>query len=165
MRYTYLFTVIVGLVCLTSGTAREHRGAGAGGTAHQGAHAAGAGATRGAAGAVTHGNVGATGIRGTGGAVGSANRTVVGATGAGTSSITVGASQGVVGGSGTGGTAVAVGSANRTVVGATRARTTGMAGQSAMAVLRQLAIEEPERLELRSPSIGNGRAGFDSCRT
>jgi len=37
-----------------------------------------------------------------------------------------------------------------------------MAGQSAMAVLRQLAIEEPERLELRSPSIDN--AGFDSCR-
>jgi len=28
-----------------------------------------------------------------------------------------------------------------------------------MAVLRQLAIEEPERLELRSPSIGNARAG------
>jgi len=38
MRHTYLFTVIVGLVCLTSGTAREHRGAGAGGTAHQGVH-------------------------------------------------------------------------------------------------------------------------------
>ena len=33
-----------------------------------------------------------------------------------------------------------------------------MAGQSAMAVLRQLAIEEPERLELRSLSIGNPRA-------
>lgn len=62
----------------------------------------------------------------------------------------------MVGGSGTGGTGVAIGSANRSVVGATGTRTTGVAELSAMAVLRQLAIEEPEPLEQRTPNTGSG---------